>query len=210
MKKIIKVFAIIGSIIATQKSNAQCNVDAGPDLSICCPGGSVIIGVSASATICSCTNYAYQWTPTVGLSSPNNLTTTASPSSTTVYTLCMTAYKKNGCAIFCCQACDVVTVTVNNSCCRLVHPGSATGKYAASINIFPNPAQTSLNVEMGISLVNGSIQIFDVNGKMVWQKKEVTEKNKLSIDVSTLPRGIYFLKAYDQNAEVYNNRIVLE
>ena len=74
--------------------------DAGPDVSTC--GDSVTIGTPAVF------GYTYSWSPVTGLSNPNIAQPRALPSSTTTYTLTVSA---NGGA--CPNATDNVVVTVN-------------------------------------------------------------------------------------------------
>ncbi len=72
------------------------NVDGGAAQSIC-PGGSAQLNASGATT--------YTWMPASGLSSPAISNPTASPASTTIYTV--TAFDLNGCMNF-----DTVSVTV--------------------------------------------------------------------------------------------------
>lgn len=77
--------------------NALPVANAGPDQSICANGNTTI---NATGGI------SYQWTPSIGLSSPNASTTNASPQITTTYTVHIS--DGNGCANT-----DQVVVTVN-------------------------------------------------------------------------------------------------
>ena len=62
---------------------------------------------------------------------------------------------------------------------------------SSNINIFPNPAKTSITVIIPEILPNTSIKIFDMSGKTV---KETTVSNeKTTIDVSYLAKGIYII-----------------
>lgn len=60
-----------------------------------------------------------------------------------------------------------------------------------SLTVYPNPATTQLFIDNGEQLIK-DVTIFDVTGKKV--KQEVVNHNQISIDVSGLYRGIYFLK----------------
>jgi hypothetical protein len=59
-------------------------------------------------------------------------------------------------------------------------------------NIYPNPTSSLLNI-VGETEIN-VLEVFDINGKSV-----ITKKNSKSVDVQTLPIGIYYLKL--NNAE---------
>jgi len=217
MKKMIQLLMIIGVMFINAKVNAQtCTVNAGPDQSICCGGTCVYLDAGTSSD-CGCTNTTYQWLPTTGLTNPTGVVTQACPSVTTVYTVCATFYKMQhgNCVIVCCQACDVVTVTIltgTTSCCRLMAPNSITaiGKNALDIKLYPNPASTDITIDVSVPLKNAEISIYDVTGRPIWQKKNVNEAGKIPVDVSSFPKGIYFIKATETGVEVYNNKIVLE
>jgi len=73
----------------------------------------------------------------------------------------------------------------------------ATGidsKLADELRIYPVPASTSLMLE-NISTI-GYIEVLDITGSRVYEKITGGESNH-RIDVSSLPRGIYFLKLSD-------------
>ena len=74
--------------------------NAGPDQSIC-PGDSVLIGVPPVV------GTTYSWSPSLGLSSTTISQPSASPNSTTTYTLSVTTILTG------CQNVDSVTITVN-------------------------------------------------------------------------------------------------
>jgi hypothetical protein len=84
--------------------------DAGPDQEIC-PGDSVVIGGTPTASG-GTSPYTYNWTPTAGLDNPAIANPTASPNSTTIYSMIVT--DSGGC-----QACDCVTVTVHTPTCHI-------------------------------------------------------------------------------------------
>ena len=81
-------------------------VNAGANVSICA-GQPTTIGGSPTATGGNPANYVYTWTPATGLSSTTVANPTASPSSTTTYTVSV-----NGGDVAC-TATSTVTVTVN-------------------------------------------------------------------------------------------------
>jgi PKD repeat protein len=67
-----------------------------------------------------------------------------------------------------------------------------------ALNLFPNPANNEANIEISISS-NAiiSLQMYDINGKVVISSS-VTElnqgQNKISIDLSAVPAGIYYVQ----------------
>jgi len=213
MKTLSKLIAIFTMVLTSNQMDAQCYVNAGQDITICCSGGTDTLRATPNMTFCACTNYSYSWTPAIGLSNPNGSITAVSPTVTTVYQVCVTAYKGRGCGIVCCTACDSVTVTVNNSCCRLGNFGGngiTAVKGNSGVNVYPNPAKTDITIEFTKKFENPEVMLYDVSGKLVWSKTGLNEMSKLNADFSTLPKGIYFLKVYSKSDEVYNEKIVLE
>ncbi|MEY4876513.1 MAG: hypothetical protein RL708_1662 [Bacteroidota bacterium] len=85
-------------------------------------------------------------------------------------------------------------------------------------SIYPNPCGEKLLVT-GYQLLDNTIQIMDVLGRtqMVRQANHDgssivghAEEGSISIDVSALPSGIYFIKATDVNGNVMNGKFVKE
>ena len=78
--------------------------------------------------------------------------------------------------------------------------------------IYPNPVETQfikLNIE---SKINSSIsvEIFDLNGKLIYRKlKNVNEDKSLILDVSSLPKNNYILILNDGNKRGVRKLIIL-
>ncbi|MCE3278992.1 MAG: hypothetical protein K0S44_1183 [Bacteroidetes bacterium] len=87
-KERLKFLLIFFLSIGTMHSYAQLTANAGTNTSICL-GSSLTIGGSPSATGGS-PPYTYSWSPSVGLSSTTTANPSASPTSTTTYTLIVT------------------------------------------------------------------------------------------------------------------------
>lgn len=62
-----------------------------------------------------------------------------------------------------------------------------------TLSIYPNPISNSLNLDLWETERLISIEIFDALGKLVFQKSNVSSKEK--IDTSWFPKGSYLLKA---------------
>ena len=63
---------------------------------------------------------------------------------------------------------------------------------SSDIRVFPNPVKTNLNVEIANNTKSVTLDLFDVTGKLVLQKRYT--KEVISIEMKNLTRGIYFLK----------------
>jgi hypothetical protein len=219
MKKTIQFLVIIAAMFIGVKLNAQtCTANAGPDQVICCPGGGVTIG-GGTVGVNSCPVGAgvmqYNWLPVTGLSNPNAANPVASPATTTTYTVCVVSYNSvsTTCTITCCVACDVVVVTVNNSCCRLRSQTieKTTGQ-PLDVLLYPNPAASNVLIEVKNLGETLDLEFFDSNGKVVSKSKVYPGTNQTStVDTSGLPRGLYFVKATTlAGSEVYSGKVVLE
>ncbi len=88
-------------------------------------------------------------------------------------------------------------------------------KVPGSINVFPNPFKNSINVEFLSKLISVpydmNIELFDVQGKMVWNKEIHDLKNNLSMqsieDFNSLRNGLYILRL-TANDIVLNKKII--
>ncbi|UPT65448.1 MAG: T9SS type A sorting domain-containing protein [Sphingobacteriales bacterium JAD_PAG50586_3] len=88
---------------------------------------------------------------------------------------------------------------------------ATTGVKEASINnitIYPNPAQNTLNINLGKAPVNATIQLLNPLGQTV---KTISQNNaqQLTVDIADMPAGIYFVRVNTPNA-VKTLRIVKE
>lgn len=66
------------------------------------------------------------------------------------------------------------------------------------VNIYPNPAESTLNIEFDHNRFSvNTIQVFDINGKMV--SSEAVNSNVNSINVSALTSGCYFIRLSNES-----------
>lgn len=74
-------------------------------------------------------------------------------------------------------------------------PSSLSESILKQVKVYPNPAHSSINIELNTQDIQGLIrvQIIDVNGRVVINSKEQA-RNVMSINVSNLLPGNYFVK----------------
>ncbi|HLW09229.1 MAG TPA: T9SS type A sorting domain-containing protein [Fermentimonas sp.] len=73
--------------------------------------------------------------------------------------------------------------------------------FMESLVAFPNPVQNILNIDLtGAVDLNGTITIFTLQGSLV-QTKQISEAKIVSLDVSSLPSGIYIC-CYSNKTEI--------
>lgn len=73
-----------------------------------------------------------------------------------------------------------------------------------TIDVYPNPTSESLNIS---NLNNSLVQIFDINGKLLFQKNE--NFGKLNVKVKHFNSGIYLLKVIDDE-QILNYKFIKE
>jgi hypothetical protein len=69
-----------------------------------------------------------------------------------------------------------------------------------AITVFPNPVKDIMNIQIADMKGMASVQMTDASGRMVKSLNLYGNGSLVSfaIDVSNLPKGIYFIKANDQ------------
>jgi photosystem II stability/assembly factor-like uncharacterized protein len=78
-----------------------------------------------------------------------------------------------------------------------------------NVFIYPNPSKGIFNISLG-NLQPTGIEVYDLTGKKVYEKKEVTISNfETKIDLSNVTQGIYFVKIIDNNQSTVK-RIIKE
>jgi Pregnancy-associated plasma protein-A len=121
--------------VATNCANSTLEADAGNDVSTC-EGVGVVLTASGVA---GAGGYSYQWSPADGLDNPTSATPTATPGTTTIYTVTVTDSAS-------CEAVDEVTVQV---------VAADGGRFVA----WQNPAGYSPDYDLD---GNGLVNLFDL------------------------------------------------
>ena len=75
--------------------------------------------------------------------------------------------------------------------------------------VYPNPASSVVNfyLEAG-SYHSTSLEIYDLNGRKLLEKKIPTEANEIEIDVSHLKNGVYFCRLFSEKYNVTQKLII--
>jgi len=78
-----------------------------------------------------------------------------------------------------------------------------------NVFVYPNPSKGMFNISLG-NLQPTGIEVYDLTGKKVYAKKEITISNfETKIDLSNVTQGIYFVKIIDNNQSTVK-RIIKE
>jgi len=168
-----------------QAPNLPPVANAGNDITITLPLQTVTAagtGTDADGTIT-----AYQWTKVSGpagyiIVSPNQAQTVIKDLEEGEYQFELKVTDNNGAS-----STDIMTV--------IVKPALQTRSAA---RLFPNPATTTLNIEIhAITHRNSTtLQVFDARGAIVYKEVFLRDQQVAikTIDISKLPKGIYFIK----------------
>ncbi len=74
------------------------------------------------------------------------------------------------------------------------------------IQIYPNPASSNINIEFNNN--NYSIlRLYNISGQMIFEKS-VENKDKVHINISNIPSGVYFVKAISDDKSVTEKLII--
>ncbi|QNM84355.1 T9SS type A sorting domain-containing protein [Polaribacter pectinis] len=77
-----------------------------------------------------------------------------------------------------------------------------------SLNVYPNPATTKLNISWDKS-ENVALRLFNTNGQLLYYNKETSLTKPLEINTSQFASGIYYLKVSSHKGN-YTKKIVLK
>lgn len=79
------------------------------------------------------------------------------------------------------------------------------------ISIFPNPSNGNFQLEINSSKVTGNylLEVYDLQGNKPYKNSDLKPQNSYRIDISSLPKGIYFVKLFD-GAEIYIRQIIIQ
>jgi hypothetical protein len=63
------------------------------------------------------------------------------------------------------------------------------------VSVWPNPANTKLNLTFASNLTTASIKVMDVTGKIIWQVNNANLlQQNIMIDVESWNSGTYFIE----------------
>ncbi len=68
------------------------------------------------------------------------------------------------------------------------------------VSLSPNPAKNNLKVLFQDDFINSTINIFDINGQLIWS--DITNSKTNDINVSSFQNGLYFIQQVDEDGFV--------
>lgn len=157
-------------------------------------GGSVQLVTTSSKP-----GITYSWSPTTGLSCTSCANPSASPGSTTTYTLTASDASEN------CFVNVDVTVTV-------LPVGVEDNLFEGQVKAYPNPSTGKFLLEFAMDEIsNLDIEIFNSLGQRLYteQLESFSGQYRNGIDLEHVPAGVYFLRISNGDRS-YNQRLVFE
>lgn len=79
-------------------------------------------------------------------------------------------------------------------------------KKDARYKVYPNPVKNVLNIEIVETSKTGKISLYDCFGRKILSKNINTQK--LSLDISFLSKGMYFMEILDNDKTVKKVKII--
>ncbi len=163
------------------QSNATTTVVVNPNPTVTANTSNTLICSGQTTTLTSNGANTYSWS-----TSATGSVIAVSPTTTTSYSV--TGTDINGCT-------NTSSITQSVSACT----GIAETLNQNQINIYPNPATETINIQSVVKIT--SLKIFSVDGKLVLEK--VVKENNSTLNVSELSQGIYFLCCMSDEGERY-------
>ncbi len=148
---------------------------------------------SASLSATGATTYNWIGSGLVSTEGANVSTTTYTAAGT--YTYAVTG-ATNGC-----NGVSSVTVTVLGC----IGVNEHANEIAA---VYPNPSHGTITVDFGKASGNSKVVVTDMIGKVVFQSPVAAGTSKMSIDLSTLPKGIYLVSVSNNTASSVKKMII--
>ncbi|PWH84439.1 hypothetical protein DIS18_07890 [Algibacter marinivivus] len=83
-----------------------------------------------------------------------------------------------------------------------------TGLRTTSIKIYPNPAKDKFTINFQNTNSIKQVEIYNILGKRVYQNKP--SSNVLEVDSSGFQTGVYLVKAFTVNNQVFHSKLVID
>lgn len=86
---------------------------------------------------------------------------------------------------------------------------SSIEENTVSLNIFPNPTSNEISIALPAYEKYGTVEVFDMNGKVVLTQTFEGNNNLIKVDVSNLENGFYFVNFAGETIQSTRNKIVV-
>ncbi|MEY4875765.1 MAG: hypothetical protein RL708_914 [Bacteroidota bacterium] len=89
---------------------------------------------------------------------------------------------------------SVVTVCTN--------PNGINENKLSQIKFYPSPFQANLNVQLNNNSTAKSIEFYNLIGSLVYKQEIALNDDFISVNASSLPKGLYFVSLLDANRKI--------
>jgi uncharacterized repeat protein (TIGR03803 family) len=209
------------------KANNACGSSAASTLTVTVITAPATPGaIAGSTSVCAFSNAPYSILPVSGATFyswtvPKGWTINSGQGTTSIQVLAGKAGQKGKIAVTASNACSTSsarTLTVTSVTCAPVAAATVPtmNSEKASINrtvkISPNPAINNLHVELYGYTGNVSIQLLNLQGKIMLQGKMQTGFTKYAqqqLNIGNVASGVYFLTVIDENGNRQTEKVVI-
>ena len=80
--------------------------------------------------------------------------------------------------------------------------GLFSQNYDGQVKIYPNPAKTSITLEFDYEPINTTVEILDINGKIL-RHYLTSNKSKYEISILDFSPGVYFINIFNESSSLY-------
>lgn len=106
---------------------------------------------------------------------------------------------------------DATIPTVCWNSCEACPTSSINLSEGSGFKVFPNPSQGKLQYSLGIESFNkADLFIYNTIGKTVFYKALSRNETGGELNLSNLPRGVYFFKVQIKNGQIFNKKIIIK
>ena len=155
----------------------------------------VTIASGETTTLEATGGITYSWSPTTGLSDPDAAITDANPTETTTYTCSITNDDD-------CMVSAEVTVTIDGQI-------GVDERAQTNFEIHPNPSKGIVQIQLGELTDLDKIEVYTTDGKLVFSQEYQNQIENLTLDLSGLATGVYYVKLSNDEFE-YQEKLVLQ
>jgi hypothetical protein len=182
-------YTVIGTSTNGCTGTATSNivVNTIPTVAVVSSASLICVGQTANLTASGATSYVWNTSATTA-------SIAVSPSVTTTYTV--TGTGANGCT-------KAISITQNVSACTSISNDASS--LDVEINIYPNPSNGILNIELG-TVENTSLIITNALGQIVLNEK--VNKELFSLNLSNFSNGVYFIQVLNNNKTIKAQKII--
>jgi photosystem II stability/assembly factor-like uncharacterized protein len=71
--------------------------------------------------------------------------------------------------------------------------GIGENTFEQEVKVYPNPAVAEVNITMPYKMT-GELRMFDITGKLLKYERKAIFENTYTLDVSSIPAGVYFIR----------------